>query len=259
MSFVLTLRALLLALAFAAPAAAAAAPDTRRSGFDDMTPPLQAMQRDDALNPAMLSVREGASLWQHPPAPGERACAACHGDATKSMRGVATRYPAFSAASQRPITLHDRINECRVTQQHAAPLGVETSGALDLLGFIGLQSRGLPIAPPTDARLQPARDVGAALYATRFGQLALSCAQCHDARAGLRLGGSTIPQAHPNGYPLYRLEWQAMGSLQRRLRGCMTGIRAEPFAPGAPEWVALELYLMQRAAGLPMETPAIRP
>ncbi len=246
---------------------ALAAPDARRSGFDDMTPPLQAMQRDDALNPAMLSVLEGQALWQRPPAPSEPACTACHGDAKTSMRGVAPRYPAFSAAPgatlgaapQRPVTLHDRINECRVTQQHAAPLAVENPAALSLLSYVALQSRGMPIAPPADPRLQPYRDAGAALYTTRFGQLALSCAQCHDARAGLRLGGSTIPQAHPNGYPLYRLEWQGMGSLQRRLRGCMAGVRAEPFAPAAPEWVALELYLMQRAAGMPMEAPAVRP
>jgi sulfur-oxidizing protein SoxA len=39
----------------------------------------------------------------------------------------------------------------------------------------------------------------------------------------------------------------------------MTGVRAEPFAADAPEWVELELYLAQRAAGLTIETPAVRP
>ena len=110
-----------------------------------------------------------------------------------------------------------------------------------------------------DARLQPYRERGAKLFNTRVGQLALACAQCLEANPGQRLGGSTIPQAHPTGYPIYRLEWQGPGSLQRRLRGCMTGVRAEPFAYGAPELVELELYLMQRAAGLAMETPAVRP
>jgi sulfur-oxidizing protein SoxA len=50
-----------------------------------------------------------------------------------------------------------------------------------------------------------------------------------------------------------------MGSLQRRLRNCMTGVRAEPFALGSDEFTALELYLMQRAAGMLLETPAVRP
>ena len=67
------------------------------------------------------------------------------------------------------------------------------------------------------------------------------------------------PQAHPTGYPLYRLEWQGLGSLQRRLRNCLVGIRAEPYAYGAPEFVDLELYLMWRASGMKIETPAVRP
>ena len=121
------------------------------------------------------------------------------------------------------------------------------------------QSRGLPIAPPEDPRLAPARVLGRQLWQQPLGQLQLSCAQCHDQQAGRRLAGSTIPQAHATGYPLYRLEWQALGTLQRRLRGCMGGVRAEPFAYGADEWTALELHLMQRAAGLPLETPAVRP
>jgi sulfur-oxidizing protein SoxA len=93
----------------------------------------------------------------------------------------------------------------------------------------------------------------------RMGQLNLSCAQCHDERWGQRLAGSIIPQAHATGYPIYRLEWQAMGSLQRRLRNCMSGVRAEIPAFGAQELVELELYLNTRAKGMAMEAPAVRP
>jgi sulfur-oxidizing protein SoxA len=39
----------------------------------------------------------------------------------------------------------------------------------------------------------------------------------------------------------------------------MTGIRAQPYDYGAPEFVDLELYLMTRARGLAVETPAVRP
>jgi sulfur-oxidizing protein SoxA len=39
----------------------------------------------------------------------------------------------------------------------------------------------------------------------------------------------------------------------------MTGVRAEPFAYGAPEMVALELYLAHRARGMVAEAPAVRP
>ncbi len=68
-----------------------------------------------------------------------------------------------------------------------------------------------------------------------------------------------ITQAHPTGYPLYRLEWQSLGSLERRLRGCLTGLRAESYPYGAPELVDLELYLMWRAREMKIEAPAVRP
>ena len=93
----------------------------------------------------------------------------------------------------------------------------------------------------------------------RQGQLNLGCTNCHDDNWDKRLAGSAITQGHPTGYPLYRLEWQSLGSLQRRLRNCMTGIRAQPYDYGAPELVELELYLMSRARGMPMEAPAVRP
>jgi len=243
-----------LALALLLVALPALAQD-RRSGFADMARETQAMQRDDMQNPGMLWVAEGEELWHRPS--GSQACSGCHAEG--SMRGVATRYPAWDAATGAPIDLAGRIQQCRETRQGAPPLARESQPLLALSAFVGEQSRGMPIAPPADARLAPAREAGRALYAERRGQLDLSCAQCHDDNAGRRLAGSVIPQAHPNGYPLYRLEWQAVGSLQRRLRGCMTGVRAEPFAYGAPDYVAIELFLMSRAAGMAMETPAVRP
>ena len=101
---------------------------------------------------------------------------------------------------------------------------------LALAAYVGLQSRGLPMEVATDGPARPFYEAGKALFTTRQGQLNSSCAQCHDDRAGQRLGGSVIPQGHPNGYPEYRLEWQAMGSLERRIRNCMAGVRAEAFA-----------------------------
>jgi len=247
------------ALLACAALAGAAPPDPRRSGYEYMTPQVQAMQRDDAANPAMLAVQDGAALWDRAAGASNNSCASCHGAATTSMRGVAARYPAFDIAKQRPFDLRQRIDACRVNHQQAAPFATEGADQLAIESFVALQSRGLAIAPPSDARLQPAVERGARLFNQRIGQLDFSCAQCHDGHAGQRLAGSTIPQAHPTGYPLYRLEWQGMGSLQRRLRSCMSGVRAEPFAYGAPELVELELYLARRAAGMAMDAPAVRP
>lgn len=233
-------------------------PDTRRSGFADMGLSTQAMQRDDGQNPAMLWVAEGEQLWRRAPAPASRSCAACHGEPA-AMRGIAARYPAWDEPLRRPVNLGTRINLCRERHQRQAPWPAEHADLLALEAFVGMQSRGLPIAPSTDARLLPHRARGEALFRQRIGQLELSCAQCHEERAGGRLAAALIPQGHATGYPIYRLEWQGMGSLGRRLRGCMTGVRAEPFATGSVEMADLELYLASRAMGMAVETPAVRP
>ena len=221
-----------------------------------MGAPTQAMQRDDSMNPAMLWVQEGQALWRA--GASERSCAGCHGE-PQALRGVAARYPAWDARLARPVNLATRINLCRERHQQRPSWPAEHQELLALEALVGLQSRGLPIAPPADPRLQPFRARGAALFAERIGQLELSCAQCHDERAGGRLGSARIPQGHATGYPLYRLEWQGLGSLGRRIRNCMAGVRAEPLAYGSIALAELELHLASRALGMPLETPAVRP
>jgi L-cysteine S-thiosulfotransferase len=238
--------------------AAGAQEASPRSGFDLMAPETQAMQQDDAANPGMLWVAEGEALWAEPAGPQVRSCASCHGAAASSMRGVAARYPAFDESGGRPVTLAGRIDLCRARHQGVTvPQGNRET--LALAAFVARQSRGLPLAPPDDPRLEPWRRRGEALYTTRQGQLDLACADCHDRHVGGHLGGSPIPPASPAGYPSYRLEWQDLGLLERRLRGCVTGIRAEPWPAGDEAYVALELYLAERASGAHMEAPSVRP
>jgi L-cysteine S-thiosulfotransferase len=249
-----------LLLALAIPAIAHEIPlAERRSGYQQMRPETRSMQDDDAANPGMLWVLEGKALWNSKPDPGSRACADCHGDASVSMKGVAARYPAFSASAERPVDLEQRINLCRSAQQHAAPFAFESRDLLAITAYIARQSRGMPIEVATDPRSEPFVAAGRAEFERRRGQLNLACTQCHDDNWGKHLGGSVVPQGHPTGYPIYRLEWQAMGSLQRRLRGCMSGVRSQPYDYGAPELVNLERFLMWRARGMVLESPAVRP
>jgi sulfur-oxidizing protein SoxA len=249
---------LLIALAASAVASETPSPD-RRSGYEFMSPQTRAMQDDDTANPGLLWVLEGAALWGRKTGAAGRACADCHGDARGSMQGVAARHPAFDPARGRPVDLEQRINRCRVERQQAPPLAWESRELLALTAYVARQSRGLPIDIAIDARTRPFLDAGRATWERRQGQLNLSCTQCHDANWGRQLAGNVIPQAHPTGYPLYRLEWQSLGSLQRRLRNCLVGIRAETYEYGAPELVDLELFLMWRARGMTFEAPAVRP
>ncbi|MCZ8258947.1 MAG: sulfur oxidation c-type cytochrome SoxA [Beijerinckiaceae bacterium] len=249
----------LLAVLTGAAAADEIPPGQRLSGYDMMGAEAQAMQRDDFANPAMLAVKEGEALWHAVPGEGRPSCAGCHGDAAASMKGVAARYPARDASSGRLLDLPGRIQACQTGRQGGESHARDAARLLALEAYLALQSRGMPLASPRARGLDDAVQRGEGLYRQRFGQLDLSCAQCHSQNWGRSLAGTRIPQAHPTGYPLFRMEWQAVGSLQRRFRNCMTGIRAEPFPPGAPEWIDLEVYLKERAAGMPVDAPAVRP
>jgi sulfur-oxidizing protein SoxA len=231
----------------------------RRSGFSFMAPDTKAMQNDDTANPGMLWVLDGEALWKSKTAAAGKACADCHDDARTSMKGVAARYPAFDRELGRPVNLEQRINLCRARHQQATPLPYESHDLMALTAFVAQQSRGIAIDSGNDPQLKPFIAKGHDLFMQRQGQLNLGCTNCHDDNWDKHLAGSAITQAQPTGYPLYRLEWQSLGSLQRRLRNCITGIRAQTYDYGAPELVELELYLMSCAQGMPIETPAVRP
>ena len=127
-------------------ALAQGAVDKRRSGYQDMGEALQKMQDDDTANPGMLFVQLGEQLWAKPTGAANKSCADCHGDAKDKMKGVAARYPAFDPASGRPINLEQRINLCREQRQNATPFSFESKELLALTAYLGLQSRGAPIA-----------------------------------------------------------------------------------------------------------------
>jgi len=225
----------------------------RRSGYELMSPETRAMQDDEATGPAAFSLLDGEALWRRKEGQAGVACASCHA----GMKGVAVRYPKVE--SGRVVNLEQQINVCRTGRQKAPPWAYESRELLALTAYVARQSRGMPIAIEWNEATAPFLEAGRAAFNRRQGQLNLSCAQCHDDNWGKRLAGSVIPQAHPTGYPIYRLEWEAVGSLERRLRNCMVGIRAGTAAYGVQELVELELFLMWRARGMRLESPAVRP
>jgi sulfur-oxidizing protein SoxA len=227
------------------------------SGTTFLSENLRARQADDAANPAMLWVDAGRSLWREKQGASDKACASCHGDGTSSMRGVATRYPLVDG-NGRLLNLEARINVCRTTKQHADALAYESDDLLSLTAFIAHQSRGMAMRIATDGPAAPFLERGKAFFYRRQGQFNLACANCHVDHVGKRLRGDVVSHGLPNGYPAYRLEWQSIGSLHRRLRACSLGVRAVRFPYGSPEYLALELYLAARANGVGVETPAIR-
>lgn len=227
------------------------------SGYTFLTPETQAQQDDDFLNPGFLWVDQGEDLFTK--AEGNAAsCMSCHDGNGIDLTGAATHYPAIDEPSGALVNLEGRINLCRTRHQKTDALAYESEALLALTAYVASLSRGAPMAVSIDERTEPFYEAGERYFFTRRGQLNLSCHQCHNQNWGKRLRGDTISQGHGNGFPAYRLEWQSLGSLHRRLRDCDAGVRAEPREYGSDDYLALELYLAKRSEGLTVETPAVR-
>lgn len=240
------------------PEAALLAAAALMGGVEFQSADVRALQADEFANPGLLWITRGEWLWGANRGEAGVACASCHGKARDSMAGVAARYPKHDAALGRVVNLEERINACVTGRQRAPALAWESGPLLELTAFVAWQSRGVRLDVAVDGPAQATYERGRTLYFERQGQFNLACTQCHDGAWGRTLLAEKVSQGHPVDWPAYRLEWQSVGSMQRRLRACYYGVRAEMPAFGSPDLVALELYLAARARGLPMSVPGVR-
>jgi L-cysteine S-thiosulfotransferase len=227
-----------------------------QSGGQFSSPELRALQQDESQNPGMLWVDSGKKHF-------DTDCRACHA----SPRALALALPRATPDGARAENLDDAINQCTTTRLRRPALTPESEHLLSLSAYISHQAQGAFRAYGQESAARGLVDqtntaafaYGKTLWFARQGAQDFSCALCHDQNWGLRVLNQTISQGHTVGYPTYRLEWQTLGSAERRIRACYFGMQASVPPPGAQELRALELYAAWRSKGLPLESPAVRP
>jgi sulfur-oxidizing protein SoxA len=222
---------------------------------------LAQLQSANAMNPIGLWIDEGKRKW-------EKDCTSCH-----ALEKVVKAVPDFPKldASRKLINLEDQISICRQRVEATATASATTQSftnddalTLELSTFLNDAARQLAIniAPPTN----PLHAIiwkknladGERLFKTRLGHMNLSCQQCHDGKVGASMRAQKITAGHPTGFPAYRISWQGLGSIERRIRACYSGVQAQVPAPQDMRLRQLELYLKTRAQGLQLEGPSIR-
>jgi len=228
------------------------------SGYDYLTPEMQAMQDDDFANPGMIAVEAGGSLFSTPGTNG-KSCAACHGsEGSKLDPKHIARYPVYSERLKKPITLRNQILLCRKNRMGGPPLKYGSEQALQLEAFVRRLAYGEPVDVDVSGAMAPYYESGKKLFHTRWGQVDIACHQCHDYHAGQTFRGQKLTQGQSNGFPVYRhTEGQVVG-LQERITQCLTNLRAEPYPLNSKEYIDLEVYMNARSNGLKIETPGIR-
>jgi sulfur-oxidizing protein SoxA len=134
-----------------------------------------------------------------------------------------------------------------------------TSGDMkNMLALISMQSRGEIQNVAIDGPAAEYWAKGKEIYYTRFGQLEMSCSNCHQDYAGYNIRSDHLSQGQISGFPVYRLKDAGLVSAQQRFVGCVRDTRAETFKAGSDEFKALELYVASRGNGLMIEGVGVR-
>ncbi len=231
--------------------------DARTSGQVYLPAQLQALQNDPDANPIALWTDRGKSLWQSQ-------CQSCHAG-IETLKRSAASFPRLAPGGRTLHNLEDQIAICKQRGSAAKPvpsLANDHGDVLALSAALHQAAQGEPIAVAAsagqDAPWQERLQNGQRLYQSRMGRINLACMHCHDQKVGAQMRADTISQGHPTGFPIYRITWQTLGSTERRLRACYSGVQAPLPPPGSPELRDLELFMKVRANGMSLDGPSIR-
>ena len=188
-----------------------------KSGYEYLTPATQEMQDDEFANPGMTAVEEGRVEF-HRAGVNDKTCATCHGEngSKFNLKKIAS-YPVYNKEYEKPFTLQEQINFCGEEYLDNVPYVYDCIDLIELEAYVRFLARGEKINVDVSGPLKPFYEKGKKLYNTRFGQMNMACAVCHDQFAGQRLRGQVLSQGHSNGFPLYRLGSGKMTSLHGRL------------------------------------------
>ena len=227
------------------------------SGWVFRSDETQALQMDDFENPGMIFVDEALESWETAEGTEGKSCADSHGE-PDSLSQVRATYPKWNEEAGEIRTVAMQVNGCRVDRMGAEPLKYDGGDMLAMEALISSVGRGNPINVAIDGPAAEAYELGKEIYYTRFGQLELACANCHEDNYGNNIRADHLSQGQINGFPTYRLKNAQLNGVQSRFRGCVRDTRGETFAVGSEEFIALELYVASRGNGLSVEGPSVR-
>jgi sulfur-oxidizing protein SoxA len=241
----------------AAPDHVSDAMDEVLSGWHFRGTETRAMQADDFDNPGMIFVEKAEDTWNAVDGSEGESCASCHG-ASDQMAGVRPTYPKWNEEAGEVRTLEMQVNDCRTNRMGAEEWKYTGADMVNMTALLASVSRGMPVDVAIDGPAQSTWEQGKELYYTRFGQLELSCANCHEDNYGNMIRADHLSQGQINGFPVYRLKNTKLNAAHSRFKGCIRDTRAETYNPGSEEFIALELYVASRGNGLSVEGPAVR-
>jgi sulfur-oxidizing protein SoxA len=174
---------------------------------------------------------------------------------------IAGDYPKF-VKGKGVVTLTGAINNCLV--DNGEKPWKQTKGKMaDLEAYFAAASKekGKKINIVIDSKeAAEAYARGKKEYYVQRGYLKLSCASCHVQGAGQRVRNEYMSPlfGQVTHFPVYRLKWEGLGTLERRLKGCNKDQGENPHKPGSKWMNELAFFMAYMSNGMPVDGPDVR-
>jgi sulfur-oxidizing protein SoxA len=202
------------------------------------------------------AIDAGAALYEKKFANGN-SLAICFPDPT-----IGGDYPMFDESRKAVVTLTQAINEC-VTANGEKKWNEKKGDMANAQAFFANKTKeaekkvNIKIE---SAEAAAAYERGKEFYYTQRGYLNLSCATCHVQGAGQRVRNESLSQllGHTTHFPVYRLKWQGVGTLERRMEGCVKDQGQNPIKPSSKEMKELLYFMAYMSNGMAVDGPDIR-
>ncbi|PLY11340.1 MAG: sulfur oxidation c-type cytochrome SoxA [Arcobacter sp.] len=175
---------------------------------------------------------------------------------------AAANYPYFDKARNEVVSLTQAVNEC-LTSNGEKAWNTKKGDMAKLQGYMAFSAQEAEKVVDVKIDSQAAADAyerGKEYYYTQRGYLKLNCAECHVYGAGLRVRNEKLSKllGQTTHFPVFRLKWKGLGTLERRMSGCIKDEGQVPPKDTSNEMKELLFFMAYMSNGMKIDGPDIR-
>lgn len=175
---------------------------------------------------------------------------------------VAGNYPYFDDKKKDVVSLTSAVNDClrdNGEKEWNTQKGEMASFQAYLANASTEAGKKFDIKIQNEAA-QKAYENGKEFYYTQRGYLKMSCATCHVQGAGQRVRNEKLSTltGQITQFPVFRLKWDSLGTLERRLSGCVVDQGQVPPKDESTQMKELIYFMAYMSNGMSIDGPDIR-
>jgi len=205
------------------------------------------------------NVEKGEELWFKEDRKGN-SIAKCFDNKPESY----AKYPYYDNDRKQVVTITQAINEC-ITEKMGKRRAWKTSKGkmADVQAYMAFKTKeaGLKVNVKINSKeAAEAYERGKEYFYTQRGYLKLNCAECHVQGSGKRVRNEKLSPTlgSVTHFPVYRLKWSGLGTLERRMGGCIKDQGQVPPKATSDEMKELLFFMSYMSNELNFNGPDIR-